>query len=108
MKNTIAKSIEVEMCPSNDLSSVAADPNQIELCILNLSINARDAIMEKGLTRKDEDNGEKPRIIVRTENVILKVRSLGDNNGFERVTEERIPLTSIILVYIVLSLTGLC
>lgn len=71
LRSTIPKNIEVDMRLSNDLSPVEVDPYQIEQCLLNLGINARDAILEKGTTGKDKGKGEKPRIIMGTEDVIL-------------------------------------
>jgi PAS domain S-box-containing protein len=44
LRGTIAGNIAIEIKPAADLSSALADPTQLELAILNLAINARDAM----------------------------------------------------------------
>lgn len=46
---TFVKSIEVKTCLGEDLMSIEGDANQLEQCLLNLSINARDAMPGGGL-----------------------------------------------------------
>jgi two-component system, cell cycle sensor histidine kinase and response regulator CckA len=45
---TIPRMIEIELILADDLKSVSADPNQMEQVLLNLAINARDAMPEGG------------------------------------------------------------
>ena len=71
LREAIPEDIEVEMRLSENLAPVQVDPFQIEQCILNILINARDAIADKESCAKDEGNKEKPKIILATEDVIL-------------------------------------
>ncbi len=56
---TIPKMIEIELDLESNLNTVNADPIQIELSLMNLAVNARDAMPEGG------------KLIIKTENVIL-------------------------------------
>ena len=56
---TIPKMIEIELDLANNLNTVNADPVQIELSLMNLAVNARDAMPEGG------------KLIIKTENVFL-------------------------------------
>ncbi len=59
LERTIPKMIEIELELDKSLQIVNADPSQIEQIMMNLAVNARDAIGEKG------------KIIIRTENTFL-------------------------------------
>jgi two-component system, cell cycle sensor histidine kinase and response regulator CckA len=48
IKRVIGEDIELEIVPGPDLGTVMADPGQIEQVILNLAINARDAMPHGG------------------------------------------------------------
>ncbi len=48
LRRTLGPTIELAASFPNDLSLVHVDPNQLELAILNLSINARDAMPQGG------------------------------------------------------------
>jgi PAS domain S-box-containing protein len=50
LKQAIGGSVELKIMPSADLWQVRADLSQLETAILNLSINARDAMKPKGGT----------------------------------------------------------
>lgn len=45
--SSIGSAVELRMVPDRDLPAALADPNQLELAVLNLCVNARDA-MENG------------------------------------------------------------
>ncbi|MGD0103700.1 MAG: ATP-binding protein [Rhodopila sp.] len=51
LANTLGPQIKVTVEVAEDLPSARADPNQLETAILNLSVNARDAMAEGGSLR---------------------------------------------------------
>ena len=59
LKRTIPRMIKIELYLADDLSTVNADPAQMEQVMMNIGVNARDAMPEGG------------RLIFETENVIL-------------------------------------
>ena len=71
MQRTIGESIEVHMVQAHDLWHTRADPGQFENAILNLAINARDAMPQGG------------RLTVRTQNVTLDAGFCSDHPSIE-------------------------
>jgi PAS domain S-box-containing protein len=59
VRRTIGEGINLEIVPSSKLWSTLCDPNQLESGLLNLAINARDAMPEGG------------RLMIKTKNVRL-------------------------------------
>lgn len=59
LKRTIPKMIDIELHLEKNLKIINADPAQIEQVLMNLAVNARDAIREEG------------RLIIETENLTL-------------------------------------
>lgn len=59
LERTIPKMIDIELDLEKSLYVINADPSQIEQIMMNLAVNARDAIGEEG------------KIIIRTENTML-------------------------------------
>lgn len=51
LSETIPRSIRIEYDVAPDLSPISADPNQIHQVLMNLCINARDAMPEGGILR---------------------------------------------------------
>jgi PAS domain S-box-containing protein len=47
--STLGPRISVRMTLSDDLPAAVADPNQLEMAVLNLAVNARDAMPEGGV-----------------------------------------------------------
>ncbi len=59
LKRTIPKMIDIQMHLSDDLAEINADPIQMEQVLMNLAVNARDAMPDGG------------RLIIETRNVTL-------------------------------------
>src|ERR1700739_2282871 len=56
LRRLIGEDIEVLTAPANDLGSVRADPGQIEQVIMNLALNARDAMPRGGRLTLETSN----------------------------------------------------
>ncbi|MDB6130306.1 MAG: multi-sensor hybrid histidine kinase, partial [Verrucomicrobiales bacterium] len=56
INETFLKNIEVKTTVSGDLLSVTGDPTQLHQVLLNLCVNARDAMPEGGVLRLSADN----------------------------------------------------
>ena len=48
LKRLLGETVELQLKHGRDLGSVRADPGQLEQVIVNLAVNARDAMMSKG------------------------------------------------------------
>jgi len=48
LKQTLPKTIDLSIGPSSKLPSIMADPNEITQALLNLCVNARDAMPKGG------------------------------------------------------------
>lgn len=59
LERTLPKMIHIEVHLAEDLANINADPAQIEQVLMNLAVNARDAMQEGG------------KLIIDTENVVL-------------------------------------
>ncbi|SMF58328.1 PAS domain S-box-containing protein [Xaviernesmea oryzae] len=60
LKRSVGSGIIIETIIPENLSAVSADANQIELALLNLTVNARDAMPEGGTIRIELKEAEHP------------------------------------------------
>jgi len=60
LKRTLPKMIDIKLFLQDDLRVINADPSQMEQILMNLAVNARDAMPEGG------------KLVIETENVILE------------------------------------
>ena len=95
LRRTIPKMIDIHLDLSPDLPDINADPSQIEQVLMNLAVNARDAMPDKGnLTVKTEAltlDEEYCRLHVEAnpgEYVLLEVSDTG--HGMDKETVEHI------------------
>lgn len=73
LRRLIGEDLSVEMVLSPDIPKIKADPGQIEQILLNLIVNARDAIRTK------QDRGTKKVITVETHRVIVDKSHIADH-----------------------------
>jgi two-component system cell cycle sensor histidine kinase/response regulator CckA len=95
LRRLIGEDIEVLTVPANDLGSVTADPGQIEQVIMNLALNARDAMphggkltLETSNEQLDEAYAQRHRPTVPGRYVMLAVTDTG--HGMPPETQARI------------------
>jgi signal transduction histidine kinase/ActR/RegA family two-component response regulator len=82
LRQTIGPSIRLAMCTAPDLRLAWVDPNQLELAILNLALNARDAMPDGGRLQIACDNrqaeaGNAPADLTAGDYVIVSVSDTG-------------------------------
>ncbi len=89
LERTIPKMIQIELVLSDDLNRIHADPIQIDQILMNLAVNARDAMAEGG------------RLVIETTNVFLGGCRTGNWNhpefppGFFQKTVSVDPFVSV-------------
>ena len=95
LRRLIGEDIEVLTVPANDLGSVKADPGQIEQIIMNLALNARDAMphggkltLETSNEQLDEAYAQRHQPTVPGRYVMLAVTDTG--HGMSPETQARI------------------
>ena len=81
LRRLIGEDVELVLQLSPALPAVRADPGQIEQVIVNLAVNARDAMPRVGRLTISTENGE-------PSSVVLKVTDTGD--GMDPKTQEHI------------------
>ncbi|MFH1843111.1 MAG: PAS domain S-box protein [bacterium] len=91
----IGEDIEFRFTPANSASYVTADPNQIDQILINLAVNARDAMPDGGLLliategfQFDEESCQSYPDIKPGEYVLLQVSDTGC--GMDEATQERV------------------
>ena len=67
IRRSLDPAIEVRIEHPNELPPARVDPNQLELAILNLAINARDAMPRGGLLRISAEAAPGPFVVIRVE-----------------------------------------
>ncbi len=69
LRRTIGENVEIKVTPADGLWQAEADPSQVESALINLSINARDAMPDGG------------QIVIEAENKHLDARYAVENPG---------------------------
>jgi signal transduction histidine kinase len=92
LRQTIGPEIELVIISEPGLHQAWVDPNQLELAILNLALNARDAMPEGGILRIESenrrgDNGTLPPALQADDYVVISVTDTGI--GMNRETLQR-------------------
>jgi PAS domain S-box-containing protein len=81
LRRTLGPGIALEMVLAGGLWTTMSDPNQLESAILNLAINARDAIQQGGAAAGQDGNAGGGRLTIETANTYLDdayARAQGD------------------------------
>jgi two-component system cell cycle sensor histidine kinase/response regulator CckA len=76
LKRLMGETVRLEVKHGRDQGSVRADPGQLEQVVVNLAVNARDAMLSKGQTEKGS-GGHRLTIVTRSV-PIAEVRRRGD------------------------------
>jgi len=63
LRRTLPESIEIELALDSRLPSVEADPSQLDQVLLNLALNARDAMPQRGRLRIETRRGIGGRLV---------------------------------------------
>jgi signal transduction histidine kinase/CheY-like chemotaxis protein len=92
LKQSIGPEIELMICTERDLDAAWVDPNQLELAILNLALNARDAMPDGGVLRIDAENrpggvGTPPPGLEANDHILVSVIDTG--TGMDKQTLQR-------------------
>jgi PAS domain S-box-containing protein len=95
LRPILGENVELRALPAADLHAVRADPNQVEQVILNLAINARDAMpkggkltIETSNVELDENYAARHPSVVPGHYVMLAVSDTG--TGMDEATQARI------------------
>jgi signal transduction histidine kinase len=91
LRRTLGERVHVTISADADLAPARVDANQLELAILNLTINARDAMPDGGILRIELHNRgtdrDSPPELSPGNYVVLSIRDSG--TGMEKATLER-------------------
>ncbi len=79
LSRTIDRRIQVQSELSPDVWQIYADPNQLEQILMNLGVNAADAIQERRAGTSDD--GEDYKIVIRTGNTTSRLVREGQTNS---------------------------
>jgi len=95
LRRLLGEDIDINVLPGNNLGRVRADPGQIEQVIMNLVVNARDAMLRGGTLTIETVNAqlgtayaESHLDVVPGEYVMIAITDTG--NGMDAATRERI------------------
>lgn len=94
LRRLVPENIELEFTPSGDLGHVKADGNQIEQVVMNLVINARDAMPDGGhiviQTRNSDPDARDQSRKIRAEPTFAMIAVSDNGCGMDAVTKKQI------------------
>lgn len=95
LRRTIPKMIDIKLDLEEDLHIINADPSQVEQILMNLAVNARDAMGEEGTLKivtnnimLDEESCKSYMDLIPGDYVLLSLSDTG--KGMDKETSERI------------------
>jgi signal transduction histidine kinase len=90
LRRSVGPTISIELHLADDLDLIQADPNQLELALLNLTLNARDAMPEGGHITITARNADMSNAMVALQNGrYVQVSVIDDGAGMDEVTLKR-------------------
>jgi signal transduction histidine kinase len=90
LRRSVGPTIGIELHLSDDLDLIEADPNQLELALLNLTLNARDAMPEGGRITITARNADMSSSMVPLQSGrYVEVAVIDDGAGMDETTLKR-------------------
>ena len=90
LRRSVGPTIQIDLDIAGDLDLIEADPNQLELAILNLTLNARDAMPNGGRIKIAARNADLNGAMVALQNGrYVEVSVIDDGAGMDDVTLKR-------------------
>ncbi|WP_395021766.1 response regulator [Dongia sp.] len=90
LRRSVGPTIAIDLHLSDDLDLIEVDPNQLELALLNLTLNARDAMPEGGRISIAARNADMSNAMVALQNGrYVQVSVIDDGAGMDEATLKR-------------------
>jgi len=90
LRRSVGPTINIDLQFSDDLDLIEVDPNQLELALLNLTLNARDAMPEGGRITITARNADMSTAMVALQNGrYVQVSVIDDGAGMDEATLKR-------------------
>jgi signal transduction histidine kinase len=90
LRRSVGPTISIELHLADDLDLIEVDPNQLELALLNLTLNARDAMPNGGHITITASNADMSKAMVALQNGrYVQVSVIDDGAGMDEATLKR-------------------